>query len=88
MVPSVMIARAGAVADPTRLRILFHLADGPRSVGDLGSAVGISSSAVTYHLGKLLNAGLVVAERRGRRTLVRRVERRWAPLEWAFGTGE
>lgn len=50
-----------AVADPTRRRLLAHLADGPRSAGELLDAQTISQPAVSRHLKVLRDAGLVSA---------------------------
>jgi DNA-binding transcriptional ArsR family regulator len=81
------LACVRATADPTRFRMLLRLA-APRSVGDLAAAVGITSSAATFHLHRLVDGGLVALERRGRRTVVRRVERRWTAIVRAFGAAE
>lgn len=82
------IANAVAVADPTRLRMLLALDRRHLCVGQLAHTVGVSSSAVTYHLKLMSQAGLVATERRGRRTVVRRVERRWAAILEALATAE
>ena len=66
-----VLARAADVlrqlADPTRLRILWLLADGPRDVSSLTEQVDASRSSVSQHLGRLRLAGLVRADRDGRR---------------------
>jgi DNA-binding transcriptional ArsR family regulator len=50
-----------ALAHPDRLAILEELAeDGPRTATELGTAVGISPSAASYHLRLLARFGLVV----------------------------
>ncbi len=87
MTPTAFIACAAAVADPTRLRMILHL-DRPRCVGQLASIVGISSPATTYHLRLMRAAGLVATERRGRMTVVRRIERRWQMITSALATAE
>jgi ArsR family transcriptional regulator len=79
---------AGAAADATRLRMLLQLTHGPRCIGQLAEAVGITSSVASYHILKLRDAGLVVLERRGRLTMARRVEPRWTAIVRAFGTVE
>jgi len=57
----------GALADPTRLRILTTLLSGERCVNELAEALGISQSAVSHQL-KLLRALRLVRHRRvGRR---------------------
>ncbi len=54
-----------ALADPTRLLIINELRDGPRSVGDLGEALGISQPNVSRHLALLRDRGFVTTERFG-----------------------
>lgn len=54
-----------ALADPTRLLIINELRDGPRSVGDLAEALGISQPNVSRHLAMLRDRGFVTAERFG-----------------------
>ncbi len=46
-----------------RLAILFHLAAGERSVGELQRRIGLSQSALSQHLARLRNAGLVATRR-------------------------
>jgi DNA-binding transcriptional ArsR family regulator len=72
---------AAAVREPTRLRVLFELGGGPRTVGELASAVGVTQAAASRHVQLMVAAGLVGAERRGRCTVVRRREPRWAVVE-------
>ncbi len=87
MTPAAFIACARAVGDPTRLRMIHHL-DRPLCVGQLAATVGVTSSATTYHLKLMSAAGLVVTERRGRTTVVRRIERRWEAIFRAIATAE
>ena len=54
-----------ALADPKRPLILNELRDGPRAVGDIAEAVGISQSNVSRHLGVLRDRGFVTSERAG-----------------------
>ena len=56
----------GALADPTRRRILEHLAGGDRCVTDLAKPYRISLPAVSKHLRVLERAGLVRRQRDGR----------------------
>jgi DNA-binding transcriptional ArsR family regulator len=56
----------GALADPTRRRILEHLAGGDRCVTDLARPHRMSLPAVSKHLRVLENAGLVRRQRDGR----------------------
>jgi ArsR family transcriptional regulator, cadmium/lead-responsive transcriptional repressor len=57
------------LGDPTRLRIVRHLLDGPRSVSELIAHLGMPQSRVSNHLACLKWCGYVAAERRGRRVI-------------------
>lgn len=66
--------RLKALADPARLRLVSLLlaADGQEACTcDLTEPLGLTQPTVTHHLGKLVEAGLVVGERRGRWTYYR-----------------
>jgi DNA-binding transcriptional ArsR family regulator len=54
-----------ALADPKRLLIINELRDGPRSVGDLAGALGISQPNVSRHLALLRDRGFVATQRFG-----------------------
>ncbi len=54
------------MGDPNRLRILMLILDGPRAVGEIAIAAGLSPSLVSHNLGRLRAARLVRAERRGK----------------------
>jgi DNA-binding transcriptional ArsR family regulator len=54
-----------ALADPTRVRILTHLAKGDLCVGALAQRLGVTHSAVSQHLRILREAGLVDGDKRG-----------------------
>lgn len=57
-----------AVADPTRLAVLDSLAaEGARCHGDLEVELGVPASRLSFHLKVLRDAGLVRANRQGRR---------------------
>jgi DNA-binding transcriptional ArsR family regulator len=56
-----------ALATPSRLRILACLHEGPLSVSEIGTAVGMDGSAVSHQLRILRHLGLVTGERDGRR---------------------
>lgn len=56
-------------AEPSRLRILWALADGELDVATLACLARISATAASQHLAKLRLAGLVTARRDGRRVL-------------------
>ena len=55
--------RLALVANAKRLLILCELVKGERSVGSLQSAVGLSQSALSQHLAKLREAGMVTTRR-------------------------
>jgi DNA-binding transcriptional ArsR family regulator len=61
----------GHLADPTRLHLLRLLAEGAQDVTTLTAQVAASRSSVSQHLGRLRLAGLVRADRHGRRMLYR-----------------
>ena len=48
-----------ALADKTGRAILQKLREGKINSGDLAKAVGLSPQALSYHLSKLKNAGLI-----------------------------
>ncbi|MFC7402545.1 ArsR/SmtB family transcription factor [Citricoccus sp. GCM10030269] len=61
--------RLKALADPMRLRLLSHVAaQGCESVCacDLTDELGISQPTVSHHLKKLVDAGLLVRDQRGK----------------------
>jgi DNA-binding transcriptional ArsR family regulator len=62
------LAAVGAVlAEPARAKVLLALGDGrslPASV--LASESGVAPSTASHHLARLVDAGLIVAEARGR----------------------
>ena len=53
------------LAEPTRLRILQMLQDGPASVGQIVEALELGQANVSKHLGILLHAGILRRERVG-----------------------
>jgi DNA-binding transcriptional ArsR family regulator len=53
-----------ALADPARLRAIELLSDAPRRAGELANDLGLAAPAMSKHLRVLLQAGLVVDERR------------------------
>jgi DNA-binding transcriptional ArsR family regulator len=55
-----------ALANPVRLQLLTCLSKGPRNVTQLISNCGLSQSAVSQHLEKLRQAGLVSSRRDGK----------------------
>lgn len=59
------------LADPTRLRILWALTSRERSVGQLAEVVAAHVAAVSQHLARLREAGLVASRRDGTRIFYR-----------------
>jgi ArsR family transcriptional regulator len=58
-----------ALADPVRIRLLRLVADSPDTTAcacHLPAALGISQPTLSHHLKKLVDAGLLVREQRGR----------------------
>jgi DNA-binding transcriptional ArsR family regulator len=64
--PRLLDRTFGALADPTRRRILEHLAHGDRCVTDLAKPYRMSLPAVSKHLRVLERAGLIRRHRSGR----------------------
>lgn len=58
-------ARLALVANAKRLLILCELAKGERPVGALQAAVGLGQSALSQHLARLREAGMVDTRREG-----------------------
>ncbi len=54
-----------ALAHEARLRVLCELVDGERSAGMLVATSGLSQSALSQHLAKLREEGLVATRREG-----------------------
>lgn len=55
-----------ALSDPTRRAMLAHLAQGPRTVGELAAPYAISLAGASKHIQALERAGLVRREVQGR----------------------
>lgn len=62
----------GAMANKRRLVVLCRLIDGEKSVNALAESVGLSQSALSQHLAKLREKGLV-ATRRDAQTIYYRI---------------
>ncbi len=65
-----------ALADTTRIAILYELADGPRRVSDLVEALGQPQPTVSRHLKTLRERGMLRAERQGPQVVYSLVDRR------------
>ena len=61
-----MAALFGALADPTRVRLIAALERDELCVGDLAATVGLSDSATSHQLRLLRRLGLVRTRREGR----------------------
>lgn len=57
--------RFRVLSEPMRLKILYHLREGSRTVGELVEATGGTQSNVSRHLSTLLAAGIVERRRDG-----------------------
>lgn len=65
-------ARLSLLANGKRLLVLCRLAQGEASVGELQAVAGLAQSALSQHLARLREAG-VVATRRERQTIFYRI---------------
>jgi DNA-binding transcriptional ArsR family regulator len=58
---------AALIADPTRAVILLALLpDRPLAAGELARMAGVSAATASFHLGKLLDGGMIAVARQGR----------------------
>ncbi|MDN6411746.1 MAG: metalloregulator ArsR/SmtB family transcription factor [Yaniella sp.] len=57
-----------ALADPTRLAVVQHLASGEHRVRDLVEHMGLAQSTISKHLSFLVECGLINARPEGRAT--------------------
>lgn len=57
------------LAEPTRLNLLWQLAEGPKTVTELTSAAGVPRTVVSQHLAKLRLSGLVDTRKDGRHVI-------------------
>lgn len=55
-----------AIGEPTRLRILYAMAEGPKHVGQLAKEIGIPMVNMSHHLGVFKNVGIAEDETVGR----------------------
>jgi len=54
-----------ALADPTRIMLLYLLAESPKNVGDLATALDLNQPTVSRHLKVLRERGMARTERFG-----------------------
>ena len=57
------------LAEPTRLHLLWQLADGPKTVTELTAAATVPRTVVSQHLAKLRLSGLVDTRKDGRHVI-------------------
>jgi DNA-binding transcriptional ArsR family regulator len=73
----------GALADPTRRRMIDRLSQSPASVSDLAKPFDMSLAAVVQHLHVLEHSGLVRSEKVGRvRTCSMQADAMRAAEQW------
>ena len=65
-----------ALADPTRILLLYRLAEGPQNVGELAMALSISQPTVSRHLKVLRERGMVTTTRYGATVVYRLMDDR------------
>ena len=65
-----------ALADPTRIALLYMLDEGTQCVTDLAEGLDVPQPTVSYHLRILRERGLVIAEREGTMVLYSLADRR------------
>lgn len=57
------------LAEPTRLHLLWQLAEGPKTVGELTAAARVPRTVASQHLAKLRFTGLVDTRKAGRHVI-------------------
>jgi DNA-binding transcriptional ArsR family regulator len=65
-----------ALADPTRILLLYRLAEGPQNVSELSNALQVSQPTVSRHLKMLRERGMVASTRHGSTVEYRLVDER------------
>jgi len=68
---------AQLLACPARLAALRLVAERARGVTEVAAEIGISVATASYHLGLLLDAGMVRVRRSGRRRIYGLGKNRW-----------
>jgi ArsR family transcriptional regulator, cadmium/lead-responsive transcriptional repressor len=68
------------LGDPTRLRILEHLLDGEKSVGELVDLIGSPQGRISSHLACLRQCGFAVVRNNGRNAYYRVADQRVARM--------
>jgi len=54
-----------ALADPTRILLLYRLSEEPQNVGELATALNVSQPTISRHLKVLRERGMVASTRHG-----------------------
>lgn len=70
--PELLETAAGTLrmlAEPTRLHLLWQLAEGPKTVTELTAAAGVPRTVASQHLAKLRLSGLVDTRKNGRHVI-------------------
>ena len=65
-----------ALADPTRIMLLYALVDGPKNVGELAGELKLSQPNVSRHLKVLRERGMATATREGASVVYSLTDRR------------
>ena len=68
-VPTSILSLSRALASPTRLYLLQSMGETGLSVADLAAKAGIVPSTVCHHVKRLVEVGLAVRKRKGRRSI-------------------
>lgn len=71
----------GALADPSRRRLVLTLRSGEATVEELGRPLGLSTPGVMKHLAVLERSGIIATEKRGRSRFCRLEADRLADAE-------
>jgi DNA-binding transcriptional ArsR family regulator len=58
-----------AMADPTRIAIIYELGEGPRNVTEITTSLGLNQTTASRHLRFLRDRGMVTAERMGQNVI-------------------
>ncbi len=66
MHPNRLVPLLKALAEPNRLQLVLHLADGESGPGDLAHELGMNQPSISRHVRILRDAGVVVERRSGR----------------------
>ena len=69
-----------ALADPKRLLIINELRDGPRPVGEIAAALGISQANASQHLAILRDKGVLQTRKDANRVFYRVADKRTLQL--------